>query len=293
MGPGYDRVGHEPSGKGSKQMSVYVPASGDLFTCASPQRYGQRLARLAAVLDPFTRRRLTEAGIRTGSRCLEVGAGSGSVAVWMAERVAPGGQVVVADVDISQLRGHPDIRWVEHDITTDPLGMLPGGGFDIVHARLVLSHVAGRLAVVNRLAGALAPGGALVVEEFDGGWNRYVIQTPDREAYRLFADYHEAMTEVLEAAGKDLDWEVFTAMGEAGLTDMDCQMWSRAWRGGQPGCLLLRDTIELEPLRERLIEVGMSQQTLDALGRLLADPELVIYIHPATSTIGYSPGGRR
>lgn len=271
-------------------MGAPMAPPGNLFTASSPRRQRERLTRLATVLDPFTRARLTEAGIRPGARCLEIGAGLGSVAVWMAEQVGRGGRVVATDIDISHLPAHPGLTAIEHDITADPLGPLVGEtGFDIVHARLVLSHVAGRWAVIGKLADALAPGGALVVEELDGGWNRYVVQTPDTRAYGLFADYHEAMTEVLETAGKDVNWEVFTAMQDAGLVDMDSQMWSRAWCGGQPGCLLLRDTIELEPLRDKLIETGMSGGTLDALGYLLVDPRLVVYIHPAISTISHRP----
>lgn len=266
---------------------MHTATATDLFTASDPGRRRERLARLATVLDPFTHRRLTEAGIRPGARCLEIGAGSGSVAAWMAEQAGPSGRVVATDIDISGLGGHPGVTVIEHDIATDPLRPLAGdAGFDLVHARLVLSRVAGRWALIGRLAELLAPGGAVVVEEFDGGWDRYVVQTPDTQAYRLFADYHEAMTGVLETSGKDLHWELVTAMCEAGLSDVDQQMWTRAWRGGQPGCQLLRDTIELEPLRGKLVAAGISGADLDSLGELLNSPRLFVYLHPIVSTIG-------
>jgi SAM-dependent methyltransferase len=43
----------------------------------------------------------------------------------------------------------------------------PGDAFDLVHARLVLVHVAARDEALRRMISALAPGGWLVVEDFD------------------------------------------------------------------------------------------------------------------------------
>jgi hypothetical protein len=50
-------------------------------------RARRRLALLEQLLDPMTKRRMTALGIRQGLRCLEPGAGAGSVAAWMCEQV--------------------------------------------------------------------------------------------------------------------------------------------------------------------------------------------------------------
>ena len=72
-----------------------------------------RLAGLEVALDPGTREHLIRLGAGPGVRCLEIGAGGGSVAFWLAERVAPGGTVVATDLDTgfleSEAVGHPDI----------------------------------------------------------------------------------------------------------------------------------------------------------------------------------------
>ena len=47
------------------------------------ERARHRLSLLEQYLDPMTKRRLTMLGIRHGLRCLEVGAGGGSVAAWL------------------------------------------------------------------------------------------------------------------------------------------------------------------------------------------------------------------
>src|SRR5215471_20129066 len=60
-----------------------------------------RLSLLERIFDPISRRR--RAMVRPGWRCLEVGAGRGSMAVWLAQQVGETGQVVATDIDISYL----------------------------------------------------------------------------------------------------------------------------------------------------------------------------------------------
>jgi ubiquinone/menaquinone biosynthesis C-methylase UbiE len=54
----------------------------------------ERLGLIERQYDPLSRRHLATLGIRRGWRCLEVGAGHGSVAEWLAEQVGPQGKVV-------------------------------------------------------------------------------------------------------------------------------------------------------------------------------------------------------
>src|SRR5262245_24735854 len=44
-------------------------------------------------------------GVRPGWRCLEVGAGGGSIAAWLADCVGSEGAVVATDLDTTHLRG--------------------------------------------------------------------------------------------------------------------------------------------------------------------------------------------
>src|SRR5437868_6014750 len=63
-----------------------------------------RLSILERTLDSITVGHLERLAFATGApprRCLEMGAGGGSIARWLGERVAPGGTVVAADVDTS------------------------------------------------------------------------------------------------------------------------------------------------------------------------------------------------
>ena len=62
----------------------------------------ERLALLERIFDPLSRQRRSL--VQPGWRCLEVGAGRGSMAVWLAERVGDRGHVVATDIDVSYLK---------------------------------------------------------------------------------------------------------------------------------------------------------------------------------------------
>jgi SAM-dependent methyltransferase len=126
----------------------------------------RRLAAAEELLDPGTIRHLDTIGIAAGMRCLELGAGGGSIARFMAERVGPAGWVLVTDIDVGKLAecNQPNVEVRVHDICTDPL---EDASFDIIHARLLLEHLPPRLAVLDKLVAALRPGGWLLVEDVD------------------------------------------------------------------------------------------------------------------------------
>ena len=125
---------------------------------------GTRFDGLSAVFDEWTFRHLDAVGLGAGWRCWEVGAGGPRTPRWLAGRVGPTGKVLATDIDVTWLSGTEDVTVLRHDVAADPA---PTCGFDLVHARLVLTHVPQRAAALRRMAGALRPGGWLVVEDFD------------------------------------------------------------------------------------------------------------------------------
>lgn len=247
------------------------------------------LDHLAEMLDPFTRRRLEQAGRLAGARCLEVGAGAGTIAEWLAGRVGPDGEVIATDLDPSRIPTHPRITPLTHDIAADPI---PPGGYDLIHARLVLAHLPERRQVLTRLVAALNPGGALVIDEFDASWNRCILSAPTPHTHRLFHAYHHVLLAALVAAGADPTWgrQCHQAMHHAGLIDVDTELWSRSWHGGEAGCLL--PYTAAGQLHDRLVTTGIHPDDLAAFRTLLLDPRLVIHGNTAISTTGRKPPPR-
>lgn len=130
-----------------------------------------RLRLLEACRDPGTIRRLEGLGVGPGWRCLEVGAGRGSIARWLAGRVGPAGSVVAAELDprfLTDLPAPVEVRRVD----VRERGFEPGA-YDLVHCRAVLMHLPDPATALARMVAALRPGGVLLVEEGDFGLMRF------------------------------------------------------------------------------------------------------------------------
>lgn len=132
----------------------------DLFEPEHPQE-AERIDAAALVYDPVTTSRLRALGSGPGGRCLEVGAGTGTVVRWLLER-AGAAEVVALDRDTGGLEtlADPRVQLVTADLRDENLDL---GGFDLIHARFVLMHLPERRQLVSRLARWLNPGGWLVL----------------------------------------------------------------------------------------------------------------------------------
>ncbi|WP_246113394.1 class I SAM-dependent methyltransferase [Streptomyces montanus] len=256
---------------------------GYVFDNANTQAVEQHRC-LAASLDPITTSRLAATGVRAGWNCLEVGAGGGSVARWLADRVAPAGEVVATDINPDHLRARPGLRVLRHDVVRDPL---PEEAFDLVHARLVLLHLPEREAVLAKLVRALRPGGLLQLDEFDIDYGP-VLLAPSRGAAELYERFLAAKARMFADAGADGSWgrHAAAAMRAAGLADIDPVPYLVPWRAGSPGVdLLIHHT---HHLRDRFIAAGLTDAELADVREVMRHPDF-----RASSCAIYSVQGRR
>ena len=108
----------------------------------------ERLCLLETIFDPASRR--VRSMVQPGWRCLEIGAGRGSMAVWLAQQVGEKGRVVATDIDVTYLErlNLPNLEVRRHNILEDPIETLSLGLFDMVSLRLVLFWLVGRKAVL-------------------------------------------------------------------------------------------------------------------------------------------------
>jgi 2-polyprenyl-3-methyl-5-hydroxy-6-metoxy-1,4-benzoquinol methylase len=224
-----------------------------------------RLAGMSAQFDPATTRHLAAVGVAAGWHCLEIGAGTGSIARWLSATVGSTGRVVATDIDTQFLDDlpRPPVEVVQHDITADPLEQ---DAFDLIHARAVLEHLASRHEVVTRLVKALRPGGVLVLEDIVFGEALVpvlgrILSPPSKTAAfsRLFA----AMAAGFRGAGADPEFglELPTALATAGLRDVDAELTSRLVLGSSEESAFY--SMAMQELGPRLVASG-----------LLAEPDL-------------------
>ena len=189
----------------------------------------ERLGLLGRLMNPMSARRLDRLGVTRGWRCLEIGAGDGSVARWLADRVGPEGHVVATDLDPRFLEDRR-VEARRHDILVDPLEM---GAYDLVHCRAVLMHLAKPKRALARMTAAVRPGGWLLVEEGDVGTCRAV--DPSHPAAAWFQEAQRRGAERIQATGLvDVRFgrRCRGLLEEAGLVDVEDETTTWKCRGG-------------------------------------------------------------
>lgn len=228
-----------------------------------------RFAALSALFDDATRRHLDDRGLAPGWHCLEVGAGAGSVAKWLAGRVGPDGRILATDVDTRFMAAIdlPNLVVHRHDITRDAL---PERAFDLVHARMVLMHLPSRDEVLARLRAALKPGGWLVCEEFD---RCSAPANPDASPGEIVLKTHTAMGRVHQDQGVDPQYGrlLFGRLRAVGLTKLGAEARLVMVQPGSWAATLLRASYERR--RGAMIDAGyLSEAEFDAdLSRMDAE----------------------
>lgn len=240
---------------------------------------------LTAMLDPVTTSRIDGLLDLAGARCLEIGAGAGSIAVWLADRVGPTGSVLATDIKPHQIPQRDNLTVLRHDLVEEPL---PEGPFDLIHARLVLGHLPQRQEILGRLVQALAEGGVLLIEDWHSAETGKVLTAPSAEAAELFATYQTTIGEkVFTAHGTDRTWatRIHTTMVEAGLDDVHTTVNGQSWKGGSPGSWLMASN--LDHMRDKLLAAGLTETQLAELHPLLNDPRLTVSGHLLYSTSGW------
>ncbi|MEU3777695.1 class I SAM-dependent methyltransferase [Streptomyces sp. NPDC032472] len=250
----------EPGGSGRYGEALFRPEH--------PEE-GGRIDHAALVYDPFTRERLYALGAGPGRRCLDVGAGTGTVARWLAEE-AGADEVVALDRDTDRLAplAGPRLRVRTADITR--LAAEPGlGTFDLVHARFVLMHLPERRELVGRLAELVKPGGHLVLSD--------AVDVPDP------ADTTSAYRRTLDAMWRTLAETIGTDIAAvrayphllraAGLEGVAAELVCPPLTPGSPLAAFWTET--LERMRPALLAgARLDETTLDETLSYLASPRL-------------------
>ncbi|MEV6006278.1 class I SAM-dependent methyltransferase [Streptomyces sp. NPDC051976] len=206
---------------------------------------GERIDFGALAYDDITMARLRALGAGPGWRCLDVGAGTGTVSRRLLAE-ADVASVLAVDRDGRFLRARPvpGLDVLEADIT-DP-GFAPGR-FHLVHARFVLMHLPERERVITALAEFVEPGGVLVLSDA-------VDLSGDRTPATPYDTAMRAMWQGLHATiGTDVTWVPTypRLLRAAGLTSVAAELhvpplipgspisrfWADTWDRGRAAML--------------------------------------------------------
>lgn len=180
----------------------------------------------------------------------------------------------------------PGVEVLRHDIDDG----VPGGPYDLIHARLLLMHLSRRVEILHELADALAPGGWLVIGEYVGP-QRHVLAAPTTEDEALFHRVQQIAHGLAQAGGISYAWahEVVAHMRAAGLVDVYGTDDRHTTEGGTTACLLSWNYVrQLEP---RLLTAGITPDELERYHALMLDPRFCAWFSPFVCTRGRKASG--
>jgi SAM-dependent methyltransferase len=243
----------------------------------------ERLLLLEEMYDPWSVKQLDAIGVGAGWRCLDVGAGGGSVTRMLADRIGTG-SVLAVDLDTTLLEGlvSDRVQVRRLDLRCDSL---PADTFDLVHSRQLLMHVPARLSALRRLAGAARPGGWVAAMEPD--FTTVELSPTNLVWERVWSIFCDALV----AGGWDPRYgaRLCGDLRTAGLVDVQADLIASCGCGGSLRARLL--ALTFERLRERLVALGADNLEIHEAERLLRDSAITFrsqttYVARARRPIG-------
>jgi ubiquinone/menaquinone biosynthesis C-methylase UbiE len=255
------------------------------------QPASQRFSSLETLYDHWTIRHLEATGIGPGWHCWEVGAGGESIGAWLAQRSGKSGHVLITDIDPRFLAARttldqPTIEIQRHDSIADPM---PAQTFDLIHAGLVLVHVAAREQTLQRMVAALKPGGWLVIDDFDITLLDRRYPTTNAATSALVQKMDAAQDRLMTARGVDLRWgrSLYRRLQAHGLVDVNMEGSVAVWEGKSPGVRL--DRANFEYIRQEAVNAGfLTHEEIDQVLAQVDDPAFAI-----SAPVMFTAWGRR
>ncbi|MEU2777828.1 methyltransferase domain-containing protein [Streptomyces sp. NPDC007162] len=225
---------------------------------------GERIDFGALAYDDITMARLRALGAGPGWRCLDVGAGTGTVAGRLLDEAGVE-SVLAVDRDVRFLPDRAGLDVLETDITA---AHAVHGRFRLVHARFVLMHLREYERLIATLAALVEPGGVLVLSDAVDVANDRTPDTPYALAMR-------AMWQGLRATiGTDVSWvpSYPRLLRGAGLLPVAAELHVPPLLPGSPLSRFWADTWERS--RAAMVATGLvDDAAVDTAIRYLASDE--------------------
>ncbi|MFW0785282.1 class I SAM-dependent methyltransferase [Gordonia sp. CPCC 206044] len=244
---------------------------------------------LAAILDGTSTQLLNELCPQPGWRCLELGAGNGSIARWIADRVGPTGSVDAIDIDTDHIEHAPGVTIHSHDINQ---GFPVDDRYDLIHTRLLLMHLHRRREIFEALVDRLTPDGWLVIGDVGPIVPTAVTGREDADIALFDHVLDIGLRLAAPSVGMDLGWahEVSGHMRAAGLDRIHAAERRFTATGGSEGMLYYRSLVQqLEPV---LQAHGLSEEDLWRFANIMLDPTFAAWSFQFTFTCGRRPAHR-
>jgi SAM-dependent methyltransferase len=249
----------------------------------STQAAAQQVKLLAETLDPHTQFALCDLDVPSDGTCLDLGAGGGSIADFMAHHVVPHGTVVALDADPRHITQRERLSVRAEDVMDADLEQAQ---FDLIHARLLFMHLPGRLDLLKRAVDALKPDGVLVLSDWDCTRPETMLVRAGDAQKEAFLAFQQALIGAGTAIGMDAGWahQLPLALIDAGLEEVEAATFNQFWRGGEAGMQL--HACNSHQKQAALLDAGMTEAQLRTLRDAMQDPAVGGYTYEMVTAVG-------
>ncbi len=244
------------------------------YTMGRSKEETERLIQQSGLYEDITRRLLTDAGLFTGMKVLDIGSGAGDVAFAAAELVGSEGEVVGVDMNPeiletartrAQAAGLANVQFLAGDVQTLDLP----NDFDALIGRLVLLYLPDPVATLKQLATHLHPGGIVAFQEAE--FSVYSLSAhPETPIMNQLAEWG---VEVFRRSGAHVNMglDLYSTFVDAGLPEPTLQYSAplggpETWGGYQ---FIAAAFQSLLPLLERFEIATAEEVDLDTLAQRL------------------------
>jgi SAM-dependent methyltransferase len=249
----------------------------------------ERLLLQEQTFDSFTIRHLETIGVNSGWKCLNVGAGYGSITDWLAQKVGNTGRVVATDIrpELHREVVFPvEVR--KHDILKDELEQ---NHYDFICSRMLLQHLPEPERALQRMNAAVKPGGWLLIQELDN--LTFPKSDIDPQADFFYRSIHKYLDLLSEAGGRgEFGRKVRYFLEQIGYDDIGNEGHTFLVRGGEPWAMATITNAKLiwkRLINTRLVIEEEIKETADEIERLLSNPSFQFVSAPLFSAWGRKP----
>lgn len=225
----------------------------------------ERLNMMSDLLDPASRFHIEQTGVSSGWKCLEIGAGNGTLSLWLSSKVGPSGLAIATDINSDLMSGlkarNLEVR--KFDVVNEEPSDSP---YDLVLIRALLHHLPQRREVITKMISWLKPGGWLFIEEpdFYPTWTAEPVE--QREFWSSFVSW---------ASTHGIDYYVGRKIGqwlsEEGMKNIKAEGHAIEYNGGSEFAEWWISSIA-EISESLQAEGGVSDESLDQFYTLYKDP---------------------
>jgi SAM-dependent methyltransferase len=242
----------------------------------------ERLRLMSEILDASSQFHLRQIGVGPGWRCLEVGAGNGSLSEWIARQVGADGVAIATDVDPDLMKNasgsNLDVRALDV-VAEEP----HDGPFDLVVTRAMLHHLPQRREVVAKLTQWVRPGGWLFIQEPDFYPTSSVEPERQRRFWQDFLQWSEDHQIDYFVGRKVPSW-----LHDEGLVELTAEGHTTVYNGGSTFARWWQ--LGIAEISDRLQdEQGVEKAVLEQFFRLYEDPDYWTMTIAFTAATGRRP----